>query len=296
LLASLGPGAYDLGRDPACHIFIDGSLVSWRHARLSVDADDVATLIDLGSRNGTRVNGKKLVPQVATRLASGDEVDVGAHALTIEKVQGGAAAGTPGTLRVEKDEAGAKVDVRSCPSCGTMLAVTEPACPNCGLRMPITLRRPGVAKQTIELGPVPVGGVVAMLSSNQVLVDSLRPAIGSNQGILFGGGQALFDALRLIFPRRPDLLLIDQHLPVPAREELDSWRKTLPGVRIGIFGDLSDEDGATLMQQLGADLYFRQPGTTILFVAKVRLLLSRARIDSGAVPTTPSEPTDPGQS
>jgi DNA-binding winged helix-turn-helix (wHTH) protein len=48
-----------LGRDPAAGVYIDHPAVSRRHASLSIDAGG-AMLRDLGSRNGTFINGRRI--------------------------------------------------------------------------------------------------------------------------------------------------------------------------------------------------------------------------------------------
>jgi DNA-binding winged helix-turn-helix (wHTH) protein len=70
----LSAGEYVIGRDPSAAIWIESSLVSRRHARLVVSASSVL-IEDLGSRNGTFVNGLHL--DALSPLASGDEVRIG---------------------------------------------------------------------------------------------------------------------------------------------------------------------------------------------------------------------------
>lgn len=72
----LGPTGLGLGRAPSNDVVLDAERfpqVSSHHARLSLDAD-VATLTDLGSRNGTYVNGHRIERQV---LGDGDFVQLG---------------------------------------------------------------------------------------------------------------------------------------------------------------------------------------------------------------------------
>src|SRR5690242_14824008 len=47
-----------VGRDPTCDLVLTDALVSSRHALLE-DRGDSWTLVDLGSTNGTSVNGEK---------------------------------------------------------------------------------------------------------------------------------------------------------------------------------------------------------------------------------------------
>lgn len=70
----LGEGSHVIGRDPAAAIWVDSSLASRRHAALVVSASTI-TVEDLGSRNGTFVNGVRI--SETSRLAHGDEVRVG---------------------------------------------------------------------------------------------------------------------------------------------------------------------------------------------------------------------------
>ena len=51
--------------------------ISRRHARLLRDGDGALTLVDLGSTNGTRLNGADVEPNVATPLQDGDALTLG---------------------------------------------------------------------------------------------------------------------------------------------------------------------------------------------------------------------------
>ena len=66
-------GRIVVGRDPACEISHDDSLLSRRHAEF-VASTDVVKVRDLGSRNGVFVNGTRAVERV---LAEGDVIQIG---------------------------------------------------------------------------------------------------------------------------------------------------------------------------------------------------------------------------
>jgi DNA-binding winged helix-turn-helix (wHTH) protein len=68
-----------IGRDPGVVLFIDHPSVSRRHARILV-TEGRASIEDLGSKNGTRVDDRKVESPVA--LADGDRIVVGHVALT----------------------------------------------------------------------------------------------------------------------------------------------------------------------------------------------------------------------
>ncbi len=66
-----------LGRDPGCALRLPAEDVSRRHARVA-PAEDGHLVEDLGSTNGTFVNG---APVSARRLASGDRIRVGSFVM-----------------------------------------------------------------------------------------------------------------------------------------------------------------------------------------------------------------------
>lgn len=68
-----------LGRDPEANVRLDYATVSRRHARLSVDSTG-ATLEDLGSKNGTMIDGRPLTEPRALR--NGDRFTCGQILLT----------------------------------------------------------------------------------------------------------------------------------------------------------------------------------------------------------------------
>jgi DNA-binding winged helix-turn-helix (wHTH) protein len=70
----LSPGENEIGRDPECDIHINDASVSRRHARITLAAA-VATLVDHGSKNGTRVNGTPIDAPV--ELQDGDVLKFG---------------------------------------------------------------------------------------------------------------------------------------------------------------------------------------------------------------------------
>jgi DNA-binding winged helix-turn-helix (wHTH) protein len=77
---SLSEGENILGRGVDSLVWIDAQSVSRRHARLLI-ASGLATLEDLGSKNGTFVNGIRLSAAVALR--DGDEVRIGSVPMTL---------------------------------------------------------------------------------------------------------------------------------------------------------------------------------------------------------------------
>ena len=83
---ALAEGSHTVGRDPAAALWIDSALVSRRHARIVV-LDGHVTIEDLGSRNGTFVNGERRT--AAGPLKDGDEIRLGSISLSVRISSGG---------------------------------------------------------------------------------------------------------------------------------------------------------------------------------------------------------------
>jgi len=100
LLALLGPVRVPLltfrgremtvGRDPGCDLVVDLATVSGRHARLA-PAGDLILIEDLGSSNGTHVNGQRIDRPVVVK--PGDRIRLGSYELELAL---GPAAADPG--------------------------------------------------------------------------------------------------------------------------------------------------------------------------------------------------------
>lgn len=65
-----------IGRGPEAHVSLDDPFVSLRHAAL-VSTEEGMMILDLGSLNGTRLNGVPLMPDEAAPLRPGDVIHVG---------------------------------------------------------------------------------------------------------------------------------------------------------------------------------------------------------------------------
>ncbi len=74
----LRPGANVIGRSGEADLFLDASRVSRRHARIFVSEAE-ATVEDLGSKNGTFLQGTRI--QGREPLTDGDEIRVGSVSL-----------------------------------------------------------------------------------------------------------------------------------------------------------------------------------------------------------------------
>jgi pSer/pThr/pTyr-binding forkhead associated (FHA) protein len=77
-------GQYEtlIGRGEGSQIDLDDEQVSKRHCMLRVEGP-VCTIQELGSLNGTRVNGRKLRDETAIRLRHLDEIQIGSTRLFV---------------------------------------------------------------------------------------------------------------------------------------------------------------------------------------------------------------------
>lgn len=83
----LREGRNVIGRDQAAQIRLDSAAVSRRHAVVLITGED-AILQDLGSRNGTHLNGEKL--EAARPLRAGDEIRIAQFAIRFQNAPGSA--------------------------------------------------------------------------------------------------------------------------------------------------------------------------------------------------------------
>lgn len=81
----LKEGIYLLGRDPESSIFLNDVTVSRRHAEIRIKAGKI-TIRDLGSLNGTFVNGQ--VINTETELKDGDIIQIGRFKLLLKSGRG----------------------------------------------------------------------------------------------------------------------------------------------------------------------------------------------------------------
>ena len=80
---ALRVGENFIGRDLACLIVLAGPRVSRQHARIVV-SPTTAIVEDLGSKNGTLVNGVKIA--APTSLSDGDVVEIGGLPLVFRRL------------------------------------------------------------------------------------------------------------------------------------------------------------------------------------------------------------------
>lgn len=202
----LPAGEIVLGRDVPCHLRFNDPSVSRRHARI-VRRRDEAFVEDLGSTNGTLVNGQ--VARGAVPVGNGDIIAVGTRELSVSVVDDeesdtptvtlrelSAAVGATvnrlltAPIRVVEAPAATNTATQRCPRCGAAVSREDDACAACHyewasfrMRSPTVqtanvLARRGPARLAIELHVLYVSSELEVetttrdLSLNGVLVCS----------------------------------------------------------------------------------------------------------------------------
>ena len=115
----LSPGVTILGRSPECQLTIEDPLVSRQHAQITIEAAQIF-FEDLGSRNGSRVNG--VLAKGKVPLQDGDRLRVGTLEIVFCKIsseRSGPSNRKTGFLLY-------------CANCKLPYAEEMVACPHCG--------------------------------------------------------------------------------------------------------------------------------------------------------------------
>jgi hypothetical protein len=117
---ALPRGVSLIGRDAgACRITIFDTLISRRHARIECDGEQ-ATVEDLGSRNGTRLNGVLISGPHALR--EGDRIGIGSYELSL---------GVHDVHETDWTDMPTGL-IRLCPDCHAAYSASTAVCPGCG--------------------------------------------------------------------------------------------------------------------------------------------------------------------
>ena len=85
----LTPSDYTIGRNAVCPILVDADLVSRQHATLILNYDH-AHIEDLGSSNGTTVNGQLIPKDGRTRLWPNQKIQIGTATIELRGLGHGA--------------------------------------------------------------------------------------------------------------------------------------------------------------------------------------------------------------
>jgi len=113
----LPPGDTLIGRGPDCRITLVDPLVSRHHAKVRIEGSK-ATLEDLGSRNGSRINARLV--RGTHPLADGDRLRIGTQELVFSEVA---------TVQLATNRTGF---LNHCASCRLPYPEEQKACPSCG--------------------------------------------------------------------------------------------------------------------------------------------------------------------
>jgi hypothetical protein len=120
----LPPGDTLVGRSANCQVTLDDPLVSREHAKIHIQ-DGLATVEDLGSRNGVQVGGQVIRGKVP--LANGDRIRIGTQELVFLELSASVERPTQASTR----QTGFMCH---CAACSRAYPEELLACPACGSR------------------------------------------------------------------------------------------------------------------------------------------------------------------
>lgn len=126
-----------VGRALSCILRFNEPSVSRQHCRLRVHGGRV-TITDLGSSNGTFVNGVQI--SSSTELHTNDVIQLGNRTFTVvvgPPEDGASDKTSPGVLVPPLHDL--REASRSCPRCHTRIALSDEGCPHCGHVDPLDL-------------------------------------------------------------------------------------------------------------------------------------------------------------
>jgi hypothetical protein len=160
-------GSFDIGRSLDCNLVLDDPSVSRVHATI-IRKKDTLFLQDLGSRNGCKINEKKITGKVP--LNGGDIITIGHQKIKIAEIKQN---GTSSSL--SKNTMG----LIACKNCGSWISMGDPHCPSCGQATaqsnsntaPAVDSDPDLTEQTER----------PALQSGQMLAGLVRKALGKNR-------------------------------------------------------------------------------------------------------------------
>jgi hypothetical protein len=311
----LRPGRYDVGRAQSCHVSLAADGVSRTHARIVVDDDHQVTVCDLGSTNGTFVNGERLEPFINHRLINNDTLQVGRCELRVGRARPSDAGvdrersepgvertsersgsvtltpppsdqGRPGSGRVRTGGAAApEPDSQS--GSGRHRLLDVQTCPSCRHVFPARVPncpqcgKDGMVHTTHRLPARTTGSITVHTATYYVAILGLPVEAGEPLRAAAAQGGGLQMGLGQELTAATAQLDMRPHLVLVDAQlarsspSFASWRTQVDGSRLGLFGDLDDPTGTQLARGLGADFYLSRPASPIMFVAKLRFALSR---------------------
>mgnify|MGYP000660428261 CR=1 FL=1 len=106
----LDRAAHVIGKSPSADIFADNPYVSRNHAQISVNGE-YFEIRDLGSKNGTYLNGVRLTESDRSRLKNDDKIELARGQVILRFSMWGATATLPAVSDIETDDL--KVEPRS---------------------------------------------------------------------------------------------------------------------------------------------------------------------------------------
>lgn len=150
----LSPPTMTLGTKPDNTIILSDSTVSGHHARIDVAAATGYSIVDLGSTNGTLLEGMRLTPNVARPWLAGQTVQMGNTRLTLKQAQASYVSATMALNAPSVDPGNSvrlNITVRNDSSIVDYFEVSVPDIPQHWLTLPPVLRLMDRQQQSVTI-------------------------------------------------------------------------------------------------------------------------------------------------
>ena len=169
-----------IGRERTADLVLDDEKSSRQHCRLVRQPNGDIELTDLGSTNGTRVDGSRLSGSITLR--GGEQIRIGRHTIAVSRTEPGTAAGT--VIDTTASVFAATTPAPPLPPLGGPLAVPAPLPPLAAPALAPAGRKRSKALLGVVAGAAAVAviaGLIAVVSrgssgySTQKIIDVSRP-------------------------------------------------------------------------------------------------------------------------
>jgi len=264
----LTAGTWVVGRADDARVQLDDASVSRRHAMFRVSKTHV-DLLDLGSQNGTYVNGERLASPA--KLASGDWVTFGVVEVRFEER---AAAASP-----EEGDVPATQPVSAAAAMARARADRNRL--DRAAKDPTLVPRPGGGAAAGASAPPAPAVPLLLLLRDRAWAEHLQRAAEVGGDLRVEQAKAADVAATAARIAGPGILLVDLGEVRAAPGLVAAWRGSppRPGRIVLVSADLPEHSGRAQALELGAQNFVRAGKPAILVVAAVRFHL---QIDTDA--------------
>jgi S1-C subfamily serine protease len=205
-IISVDSDEFVIGRDRTANLVIDDEKASRQHCRLDRLPNGDLELVDLGSTNGTRMNGARVAGSLP--LHGGEVIRIGSHQITVSRIEPGAGQGTV------IETTGSMIAAAARPASAFPAPVPAPAAPIAPLPSPTEPYVQPAAPAAASKKKAAIGAGIAAVV-----------AVGLVGGLLAtrGGGSKELSTQKIIDVARPRTVSVQADVDGQARGRGTGW-------------------------------------------------------------------------